>query len=299
MISFAISVHSGFAKFEIRSSYINISSSELKEKGFQNSKSSKNKHTEFKELKELKEIKNHLKSSIKNKANTGNVPFIMDQIGSISLINKIKISNIKSYFADLRNNTKHLIEYEKTYTKDDRTGIELAFEEWELALNDLSYKSLSNTKQSFKADYLYQMGTSLYLSYILKDQESKGSKSNHNFNTGDLKKSEKYLITLLLNYPKHKKIPEVLTIISKIKTKNISENDIFIKNFYNKELIRRYPHSTWSELAWHRYYDNIVLDFSGSGGDFTPLSIIRNLELYRELSIPENKLKLKKINNRG
>jgi hypothetical protein len=82
-------------------------------------------------------------------------------------------------------------------------------------------------------------------------------------------------------------VGEGLLMMGEIRSYTFPDPDYWVQNFYLKEVIRRFPHTPLAVRAWERMRDEITVNYSGSGGDLTPPSVVKMVETYRQLAEPQ------------
>jgi len=96
-----------------------------------------------------------------------------------------------------------------------------------------------------------------------------------------------YLVPFIVHYDRDRRIGEGLFMMGEIRSYTFPDPDYWVQNFYLKEVIRRFPHTPLALQAWERMRDEVTVNYSGSGGDFTPPSVLKMLETYRSLAEPQ------------
>lgn len=96
-----------------------------------------------------------------------------------------------------------------------------------------------------------------------------------------------YLVPFVVHYDRDPRIGEGLFMMGEIRSYTFPDPDYWVQNFYLKEVIRRFPHTPLAVQAWERMRDEITVNYSGSGGDFTPPSVVKMVETYRHLAEPQ------------
>jgi len=74
--------------------------------------------------------------------------------------------------------------------------------------------------------------------------------------------------------------------MGKIRRHITLDPEYWTENFYRKEVIRRFPHTTIAQQAYQALEESVHFGYSGSGGDATPPSMGRMLKEYKSLADP-------------
>lgn len=95
-----------------------------------------------------------------------------------------------------------------------------------------------------------------------------------------------YLVPYVYNYDNSKNIGKALFMLGNIRFRSWNDYEYWTENYYLKEVIRRFPHSDLAKRAYKSLKEGVKAGYTGSGGDFTPPSQIKMLEVYKKLSEP-------------
>lgn len=101
--------------------------------------------------------------------------------------------------------------------------------------------------------------------------------------------SSKYYLSYLYEYKQKKEVDIVLFNLGTIRSSLWYSPEIKSRNFYFKELIRRYPDTKIAQKAYYNLEQNIHNAYTGSSGDHTPRSQIQLLHYFKQLAFKNSK----------
>lgn len=193
------------------------------------------------------------------------------------------IDQVGSIYLRVKQNPDAALKFFKSFYNDTRLNeAELnAIEEWIGAATDWKrFGKLPSEIQS--ADQLYLLGLQYFNKGSAKLRYPMDKTGNADFHI-----AASYLVPFIVNFDTDKRIGEALFYMGSIRRHVLIDNLYWTENYYLKETIRRFPHTTLAEKAWEVMKDDIEFAYSGSEGDFTPPSMKDLLQQYKKLAQPK------------
>ena len=192
------------------------------------------------------------------------------------------IDEVGSIYLQTKQDPDAALKFFKTFYNDKRLNdAELnAIEEWIGAATDWKrFGKLPSEIQS--ADQLYLLGLQYYNKGLNKLKYAMDKAGNADFHI-----ASSYLVPFIVNFDKDPRIGEALFYMGSIRRHVIIDNLYWTENYYLKETIRRFPHTSLAEKAWDVMQDDVNFAYSGSEGNFMPESMKTMLQQYEKLAQP-------------
>lgn len=102
--------------------------------------------------------------------------------------------------------------------------------------------------------------------------------------------AQDYYLSYLYLIDGKKEVDQVMIKLGIIQSRLWYLNLTDSKNFYFKEVIRRYPRTYSSQVAFKLLSDNIHASYTGSSGDFTPRSQLELLKFFKNMAMIREQL---------
>ena len=95
-----------------------------------------------------------------------------------------------------------------------------------------------------------------------------------------------YLVPFVYNFEGSENIGKALFMLGNIRFRSWTDYEYWTENFYLKEVIRRFPHSSLAKRAYKSLEESLRAGYTGSSGENIPPSQLKMLEVYKKLSQP-------------
>lgn len=194
------------------------------------------------------------------------------------------IDQVGSIYLRITQDPDAALGFFKSFYNDKRlSDAELdAVEEWIGAATDWKrFGKMPTEIQS--ADQLYLLGLQYYNKGLEKLKFPMDKAGNADFHI-----AATYLVPFLVNFDTDERIGESLFYMGSIRRHVIIDNLYWTENYYLKETIRRFPHTPLAVKAWELLEEDVHFAYSGSEGEFTPLSVKQMLQQYQKLALPKS-----------
>jgi len=218
-------------------------------------------------------LEKYLTDSKKKKYKRERLFWVIDQIGRIHLRVNKNPSRALAFFEN--------IVTDKRLSESEENDINA----WIAAANDWKRYPLSPEKIKSPAK-LFSTGELAFDKGKKKNKYPADSAGNGYFLI-----AANYLVPFINKYDNSPKLPEALLMMGEVRLHLRADPDYWSENFYLKELIRRYPHSNYSQRAYVLLEMDVRAGYTGSAGESTPPSLKKMLENYKMLSIIKPKKK--------
>ena len=196
-----------------------------------------------------------------------NILWSIDQIGRIYLREKRDPDTSIKFFNDI------LKEHRLTEAEEDVvSGWISAAQDWKTA-GQFPQMTQDANKQFELGEQFFQSGT------------NKIKLSSEKAGNADFAIAQSYLLPFIVNNDSDKRKGDALFMMGEIRRRLWNDKTYWAENYYFTEVIRRFPHT---ELSWKAYLaleGDVQFGYSGSGGNFTPESVIKWLKMYKSLAM--------------
>ncbi|KPJ95551.1 MAG: hypothetical protein AMJ53_02575 [Gammaproteobacteria bacterium SG8_11] len=194
------------------------------------------------------------------------------------------IDQVGSIYLRVNQDPDAALRFFKSFYNDKRlSDAELdAVEEWLGAATD--WKRFGKMPTEIQSpDQLYLLGLQYYNKGLEKLKFPMDKAGNADFHI-----AATYLVPFIVNFDTDVRIGEALYYMGSIRRHVIIDNLYWTENYYLKETIRRFPHTPLAEKAWELLEEDVSFAYSGSEGEFTPLSVKQMLQQYQKLAEPKS-----------
>ncbi|UCE06060.1 MAG: tetratricopeptide repeat protein [bacterium] len=191
----------------------------------------------------------------------------IDQIGRIYLREKRDPEAAIQFFNDMLKDHR-LTEAEE----DDISSWIAAAEDWQ-SVGKFPKMTQDPTEQ-------FELGAMYFKAGMRKLQAPMDKAGNADFAI-----AQSYLLPFIINNDHDKRIGEALYMMGEIRRRLWNDVTFWAENYYFTEVIRRFPHTPLAWKAYQSFEEDVHFGYSGSGGDFTPESVVKMLKAYKALAM--------------
>jgi len=221
--------------------------------------------------KALETMEQYITLSKQTKSSSDKLVIIIDKVGFIYLRVRHDPLNAINFFKK--------IQKELAFSAD----VSDVIDEWLGAA--MEWQKLGKLPENVNnPDQLFALGKSYFEKGNAKLRYPMDKAGNANFHI-----AASYLIPFIANYDNHAQIADALLMMGNIRRHITLDPEYWTENFYLKEVIRRFPHTSVAQQAYQTMQESVHFGYSGSGGDSTPPSMVRMLEEYKKLADPVSK----------
>lgn len=195
------------------------------------------------------------------------------------------VDQLGTYFLRIKKDPAAAIQFFKKYVNDSRLNDaqQDSLSEWITAAQEWKTTLNATPKKGMRPNSLYENGRK----FFLKAEAASKKVVDDSSGSASYSISASYLGPFIMENDGHPSVGEALFMMGKIRSRLWTDTSYWSKNFYLKEVIRRFPNTPLSWKAWKTLEEDVYQGYSGSSGVNVPPSMVRMLERYRKSAEPK------------